>query len=270
MEWFMQCIYRGFFDVTNPFNRKVSRVPATPDRVHTIVFWSKNFRPFLTGKHGERLSEMGYGLFFNFTINSTNLLLEPKVPPLAERLAQLVDLCSRFGATAVNWRFDPICFYHTPEGKRKDNMADFVTIAQTAAHCGVKRCVTSFMDRYTKIDRRAAAIKGFAFIEPSFDEQQKIVVGMEKQLADWKIALSLCCEKALLNALPAKSRVSQSACIPNRLLVDLYGGRLSFEKDKGQRIKAGCGCLVSSDIGSYGQHPCYHNCLFCYANPQVL
>ena len=42
---------------------------------------------------------------------------------------------------------------------------------------------------------------------------------------------------------------------------------ISLRKDTGQRVKAGCGCTVSVDIGSYRQQPCYHNCLFCYANP---
>jgi hypothetical protein len=49
--------------------------------------------------------------------------------------------------------------------------------------------------------------------------------------------------------------------------MDIYGGHLSLRKDTGQRVKAGCGCKVSADIGSYRQQPCYHNCLFCYANP---
>ncbi|MEE9497365.1 MAG: DUF1848 family protein [Desulfobacterales bacterium] len=31
--------------------------------------------------------------------------------------------------------------------------------------------------------------------------------------------------------------------------------------------KKRCGCKISVDIGSYHHHPCYHNCLFCYANP---
>ena len=38
-------------------------------------------------------------------------------------------------------------------------------------------------------------------------------------------------------------------------------------RDTGQRVQKGCGCKVSVDIGVYHQHPCYHNCLFCYANP---
>ena len=55
--------------------------------------------------------------------------------------------------------------------------------------------------------------------------------------------------------------------ISNDLLMKLFGGSLSLNKDSGQRIKNGCGCNESVDIGSYSLHPCYHNCLFCYANP---
>ena len=57
MPWFMQGIARGAFEVTHPFTRRVSRVVATTPPVHTIVFWSKNFGPFLEG---------GYGLIFSF------------------------------------------------------------------------------------------------------------------------------------------------------------------------------------------------------------
>ncbi|MBW2679028.1 MAG: DUF1848 family protein, partial [Deltaproteobacteria bacterium] len=45
----------------------------------------------------------------------------------------------------------------------------------------------------------------------------------------------------------------------------MYGEGLSLQKDTGQRVKAGCGCRVSTDIGSYAGHPCYHRCLYCYA-----
>jgi DNA repair photolyase len=49
--------------------------------------------------------------------------------------------------------------------------------------------------------------------------------------------------------------------------MELYGGRISLRRDPGQRRRAGCGCRVSVDIGSYGRHPCRHGCLYCYANP---
>jgi len=75
--------------------------------------------------------------------------------------------------------------------------------------------------------------------------------------------------KEVIDALPLDCGITKSSCIPNDLLVEIFGGRLSMRKDSGQRIKSGCGCKVSIDIGSYSWHPCYHNCLFCYANPAI-
>ena len=59
MDWFMEQIEAGFFSVENPFNGHVRTVPARPDDVHTIVFWSKDFGAFLRGGYGKRLQQMG-------------------------------------------------------------------------------------------------------------------------------------------------------------------------------------------------------------------
>lgn len=93
---------------------------------------------------------------------------------------------------------------------------------------------------------------------------------MESIIAPKKMKLYTCCEHDVLAALPSESAITGSSCIPNRLFMDLFGGKLSLKKDTGQRVKQGCACMVSTDIGVYKQHPCYHNCLFCYANPKNL
>jgi hypothetical protein len=267
MDWFMAGIQGGVFEVINPYNRRVSRVAATPDRVHTVVFWSKNFSPFLKDSHGETLLDLGYHLYFSFTLNTENVLLEPGLPPLAHRLRQLETLCSRFSPEWIDWRFDPICFYSTQNGIVQNNLRDFQRIADTAARLGVRRCITSFMDRYKKIDRRVKLMTNFAFLDPPLTKKQDIIRKLQKNLADRGIGLSLCCEGELLESLGPDSGIRQSACIPNNRLLDLFGGELSMERDKGQRVSRGCGCRVSVDIGSYSLHPCFHNCLFCYANP---
>ncbi len=267
MPWFMGQIRKESFEVTNPFNQRVSCVPATPDRVHTIVFWSKNFGPFLAKSYGEQLLKQGYHLFFNFTINSDCTNLEPNVPPLRKRLDQLEHLCQRFGPDTINWRFDPLCFFKTGVGPLQDNLPDFSGIAEKAAEYGIVRCITSFMDHYPKIRRRLSTRPGFEFIDPTLEKKIEIVRGMEKELAAGNIHLSVCCEKDLLEAFPRSSSVTGSSCIPGGFIHKLFGGRLSLKKDAGQRVKAGCGCTLSTDIGSYRLQPCYHNCLFCYANP---
>ncbi len=270
MDWFMEQIKKGMFDVVNPFNRRKFTVPATPDKVHTIVFWSKNFAPFIKGGFGQKLSAMGFNLFFNFTLNSNNPLLEPRIPSLARRLDQLRELSRDYGSGSINWRFDPICLFRFDKKPIQSNLNDFSKIATWASQYGISRCVTSFMDDYAKIKKRITSMPGFSFIDPVLPEKIKILLKMEKELAGKNIDLYTCCEKEVLDALPSGSSIRNSSCIPNDLFVEIFGGDLNFKRDSGQRTAAGCGCMVSSDIGSYQQHPCYHNCLFCYANPTSM
>ncbi|MCJ7541530.1 MAG: DUF1848 domain-containing protein [Desulfobacterales bacterium] len=263
----MEQIKKGVFEVTNPYNRRKFIVPATPGSVHTIVFWSKNFAPFLKGKFGQTLLAMGYNLFFNFTINSDIPLLEPRVPSLKQRLDQLRDLSRNYDSKTINWRFDPVCFFKFEEKIIKDNLHDFSRIATWASQCGVTRCITSFMDHYSKIKKRIKLIPGFSFIDPILSEKIGTLLKLEKELSEKNVDLYACCEKEVLNALPSGSNIRKGSCIPNDLFVKIFGGDLSFKRDTGQRSSKGCGCMISVDIGSYHLHPCYHNCLFCYANP---
>ena len=267
LSWFMQGIDRGYFDVTNPYNQKVRRVPADPDAVHTIVFWSKDFSRFLAENAGETLRYKGYHLFFNYTVNSALSLLEPRVPPLANRLDQFDELSRRFGPQSVNWRFDPVCYYRLEGGPMKTNLSDFFRIAKRACAVGIQRCITSFMDHYAKISRRLAPIPGLAFLDPSPNRKVETLLWMSTILRPMGIALHTCCEREITDRLTEGSGIWESACIPNSLLVELYGGHVSLKRDPGQRRRMGCRCQVSVDIGSYRDHPCGHSCLYCYASP---
>jgi hypothetical protein len=265
MAWFMDQVARGFIDVINPFNRQVRQVAVSPEWVHTLVFWSKNFGPYLAGGYGERLQAMGYHLFFNFTVNSRSPILEPNVPDLDRRLGQLRELCRRFGSASVQWRFDPICHFTTHAGVIETNLDDFEVIAAAAGRCGIDTCITSFMDHYRKIERRTR--DRIVFVEPSQVERIKILHSMEQVLSPQGIQLNLCCENKVIDELPEASAIKAGACISGRRIMAVHGGRVSRRQDSGQRKKSGCGCTVSVDVGSYSLHPCHHNCLFCYANP---
>jgi len=267
MDDFMRQVNQGYFEAINPFNQKKRRVSSMPGDVHTLVFWSKNFGSFLEKGYGDDLENRGYHLFFNFTLNSESPLLEPMMPPLCQRLDQMDALCRRFGPASVVWRFDPICFYTRDDGAIQNNLADFSVIADKAAACGIKRCITSFVDLYPKIRQRTAHVKEFAFVEPDIGEKTGVVLELEAILLRRNIRLFLCCEKEVLSHLPETSTVKNASCISGHLLLELFGGRLSLKKDYGQRIQNGCGCGTSVDIGSYALQPCGHQCLYCYANP---
>lgn len=265
----MEQMDSGVFENQNPYNGRVSRISATPDKVCGIVFWSKDFGPFISGTYGERLIQKGYRLFFNFTINSQDPLLEPAVPALSVRLEQLASLSRRFDKRCIHWRFDPICFYQFHGQERRHNLHDLLQIADAAGNSGIQTCITSFMDHYPKIHRRVRSIKGFSFLDPPEDQKIEILLKMETILESRRIRLLTCCEPELVRQLPPHSKIGKSSCISGHLLVEIFGERLTIRKDKGQRIQKGCGCQTSVDIGSYTRHPCYHNCLFCYANPKM-
>lgn len=268
MDSFMEGIKRGYFIVKNPFTNSLHTVYAAPQDVHTIVFWSKDFRHFLSKGYDRSLKQAGYNLFFNFTINSESRLLEPNIPPLLHRIEQAEKLCSRFGPQTLQWRFDPVCFYRE-KGTIKNNLRDFEYIAESLSSLGVSRCVTSFADIYSKMKKRTAHMKDFEWIDPSMEEKIRIVTGMQQSLEKLGINLYTCCEKNLIQALGPDSKIEPSACIPNRYLAELFGEEISFQKDTGQRRQMGCGCMVSKDIGGYSDQPCFHNCLYCYANPRA-
>ena len=270
MKDFMKAIHRGFFRVTNPFNQKESLVIATPDKVHTIVFWSKDYTNLLKGNFIKSLRDFGYNLFFNYTINSRDYLLEPCLPSLGHRLTQLETLAGIVGPDAIFWRFDPICFYRRKDGKICHNRGDFLKIADVASDLGIRTCITSFLDIYRKVQKRLSCVPGFSFLDPTIENKIKILLEMSQELKKRNIDLLTCCEKQILESIPPDSGIKASSCIPNHYLAKLYGPNVSLKKDTGQRIKFGCGCRSSVDVGSYRHQPCYHNCLFCYANPDGI
>ncbi len=275
MGWFMDCIRRGFFEVKNPYTRKVKRVDVSKESIHSIVFWSKNYEVLIHSKAGEKLRTLGFNLYFNFTINSESPLLEPGLLPLSQRLVQLKQLASLFGPENIAWRFDPICFYKTaPDGNEINNLSDFFLISEQASALGIKKCVTSYLDIYPKINKRLAFLSrkkeaNLIFTDPPLKKKIQVIQWMEKHLLKLDMNLSLCCEKELFSHLETGTRVLENACVDGILLEKNFGGLPETKRDFGQRSKQGCRCTQSIDIGSYDEHPCFHNCIFCYASPDI-
>ena len=273
--WFLERIRRQTFEVTNPVNRRVRQIHVCPENTHTIVFWSKNFGPFLALDAHRILADMGFNLFFNFTVNSGSPLLEPGLPALEARLDQAGYLADRFGPRAVAWRFDPICFYTRNTLPAEDNLADFSRISRAMADFGIPTCVTSFYDPYRKVTARTKflARQGaplIRFTDPGIARKTALIQTLAARLADKNMDLCLCCEADLFGHLdPAPANVRENACINGLLLRQLYGGKPDIRRDHGQRTKQGCRCTAAVDIGSYRDHVCHHNCLFCYATTDM-
>ncbi len=151
-------------------------------------------------------------------------------------------------------------------GQEGSNLDQFTDIARRASNAGIDTCITSFVDLYRKVMRRLSG-SDLVLFDPPMERKLEQIAAMAHLLEPMDLHLMLCCEKQVLEALPAGIDVSAAACIPNHRLAELYGPDVTLRKDRGQRVASGCGCRHSRDIGSYRLHPCYHNCLFCYANP---
>jgi hypothetical protein len=268
MDWFMAGVRAGAFQVENPYNGRVSRVPADPSRVAAIVFWSKNYHAFLEGGYARELLERGYRLFFHFTVNSPHALLEPGLPGVDERLEQVRELTELVPPGAVNWRFDPVCWFRNGRGDVQNNLADFVRIAEGISRAGVTACTTSFLDVYPKVRRRAGREARLDFLDVGLEKRIHVLWRMNEVLKSLGITLQICCEKELWKAMRSDGEIRPGACISHDRLEAVYGPLgLSHRRDKGQRSAAGCGCHESRDVGSYRHQPCGHGCLYCYGNP---
>jgi Domain of unknown function (DUF1848) len=262
LDWFLDCLDKRRFTLTNPYNGRVRTVEVNRESVAAIVFWSKNYGSLLSRL--ERLS--GWNCVFNFTLNSHDPLLERGVPSLEERMGQLRALVELFGPEAVRWRFDPVVFYYR-DGRLHDNLHAFGPLLEFAAGLGLGTCTISFMDPYRKIDRRQRSVPDFAFEYPDSERMQEIATQMAEMAAGRGVKLLTCCEPEIAAA--GIANIEAAGCIDHALIKRLYGETLSGRRDRGQRSASGCLCHESIDIGSYDSQPCRCDCLYCYANPVV-
>lgn len=226
-----------------------------------IVFWSKNYHPFLNVL--DAIKDIYQRRFlFHFTINgftgSAKVLLEPHVPSEEVALGTAAYLAENYGAEAVLWRFDPILFSNlTPPEER---LAAFKRLAHRL-HNKVKRCYISILDMYAKVRRRLQQPliqQQLEIQEVDADQLLSFVAELHQIAGGYDIQLFTCCE----NWLADKAGLTRGHCIDSQLLQRLYP-----EVEFTQRLhptRPECGCFDSIDIGTY--NTCQHRCHYCYAN----
>ena len=134
--WLSQVVQKGRADVIGP-RGSVYSVDLSPDSVHTLVLWSKNYANLIEDRFGLRRSLLSYTqLYAHFTI--TGLGGGPwergtVTPDTA--LAQLKELIEVIkGPERVSVRFDPIVFWQEEEGLRT-NLDFFKELAPELAAC---------------------------------------------------------------------------------------------------------------------------------------
>lgn len=260
-DWFYQRVQQGFVDVPNPFSKNTYRLSLKPEDVSAIVFWSKDYCPFLPILEKIEAIYRNYFLF-HFTINAyrerAKFLFEPNTPDFPDAIQTAKYLSDRYGAEAVLWRFDPVIFSGISSCEERLNI--FRQLAEELEGV-VSRCYISFVDLYGKVQRRFQQLfkeEGVQFNKPVLDEQIEFAQKISAIAENHGIKVFTCCEDNIARA----SGVSKGHCVDAELLQQLYPDRKFTDEIKPTR--KGCGCFASKDIGSY--NTCRHHCVYCYAN----
>ncbi len=263
-DWLAAALRLRRARVAGPSGR-VHDVDLSPEAVHTVVLWSKDFSNLLHNAHGLRDLLGAYDqIYLHFTMTGLGgTPVEPGAPPLPKALAQLAG-CVAFAGDPwrVSVRFDPVLFWEDG-GVVRSNLSFFPEVADAAAGVGIRDIRTSFAQWYGKAKRRAAA-RGFRFTDPSDEEKIAHAAALGKEAAARGLTLHACCQPFLAGVPGLKP----SACIDADLLESLHPGREPASRRKDRTQRADCLCTESKDIGSYTQS-CQHSCLYCYANPTI-
>jgi hypothetical protein len=229
-----------------------------PDRVHTVVLWSKHPAPILERGDLARCLKRYGQVFLHLTVTGMGgSWLEPGIPTDEETLGRLPALVDFLGGPErLTVRFDPIVRLRLPGGRVFTNRPYFSRVAEAAGRSGVERLVVSWMQSYPKVVRRLERF-GVSVEEPSREGREEETRGLFAEAGRLGLKVSACCD----------ARLPVSSCIDGRLLSALHpaGEAAPLKKAGGQRPR--CGCTASWDIGWYDA--CPGGCLYCYANPRV-
>lgn len=253
-KWFMRRVHEGFAGVVNPFGGQRYRVPLRRDDVDCLVFWSKDFTPFVA--HLETLDRLGYRFYFNCTVTALPSVFESDVDRHAA-LRTLKHLAGCYSPRHINWRFDPIILSSISD--EAFYVRAFESLASELEGL-VERCYFSFVAFYGKVRRNFRDLEraqGVQVAEPSEPVRIELANRLAEVAAEHGITMYSCCSDYLLG-----ERIQKAHCIDGTLIERLFGPSEMPYRDKGTRPE--CGCTESADIGTY--NTCPHGCVYCYAN----
>lgn len=244
-EWLLKRLEAGWVMTPNPRNpNRISRVELSPGNVDCIVFWTKNPAPMLDKL--DRIGQMGYPFYFQFTLTPYGKTIERNLPPKAELLRTFAGLSERIGAARVVWRYDPVLIdaAHTVGW----HLEQFQRLCEEL-HPFTRRCVLSFIDPCPGAGGRFRAMRR--------EEMRAVASGFAQTAQKYGLALFTCAEEIDLK----EYGIGHSACIDRELIERITGCGIAAKKDPGQR--PACRCVESVDIGAY--NTCAHGCAYCYA-----
>ena len=263
-EWLASAFQKEKARVYGPSGHTYT-VDLSPESVHTVVLWSKNFTNLIKNKSSLSSVLTKYDqLYLHFTITGLGgTFIEKDVPGPFEAISQLESLIKIAGKPErITVRFDPVVYWK--EGKKTKTNADFFQkLAPELSVRGIRHVRFSFAQWYSKAKKRSSKY-GFSFFDPTPEEKKNKTRILARIAKSQNLSLNSCSQN-FLTSIPG---VRPSACIDGAYLQALHPHRepVSVKKDRSQRAE--CRCTESVDIGSYTQF-CPHSCFYCYANPRI-
>jgi len=246
-EWFYNRIKENYVHVRNPYYpEQILEYQLNPQVVDCLCFCTKNPQPML-----KRLDEIkAFRQFWFVTITPYGKEIEPHVPHYQQVIKSFQQLSLKVGKKAIGWRYDPIFIdeHYTIE----KHLHVFLEIAKELSGY-TDRCVISFIDLYEKTKRNFPHIK-----EVTLEQQHILTRELVKIAQQYHIKVQACLEDSSL----AQYGIDTQGCMTQEVIEESIGER--FVSLKKKNIRAGCSCLLGSDIGAY--NTCLHGCLYCYAN----
>lgn len=251
-DWFIKRLKQGSVLVKNPYSGRVQEASLLPAHVHSIVLWSKDFRPLL--RRIEEVERHAPNLFFHFTITGIPKALEQQTPDVKEAIEDFIFISKRYSPEHIIWRFDPVVITNRlPFEFYEDSFARLAAALKGHA----EECYFSFMEPYKKVLRNFGKYTDHTLVELSTENKQEYAGRLSAIAKKNSMRLAACCNEYLVN-----ENIEQARCIDGERLARLCGDMDLSAKPAPTRT--GCGCAQAIDIGSYDT--CAHGCLYCYAN----
>ena len=233
---------RGYIMAPHPGRNAMPALwSLKPEHVHSIIWWSKDYRWFMKDPRRGELD--AYRNFFNMTICGDRTT-ELGVPELEIQLQSMADLVAAYGPEKVQWRYSPI----------PKDWARFEEIAKFVAGLGIDQCYFSFLHSETLTPETR-----------SIQERAEVLTRMSEILERLGMDLLGCWDDDQFANL--RPNVKGAVCVDAQKINRIYGlEHLGLTHPK----EGQCRCTKSIEPASQIALPCPHNCTFCYAAPSNL